>query len=154
MSGLNQATIVGNLGRDAEMKDTSAGPVLSMSVAVSERVKRGEQWTEETTWFSAAVFGKRAEALSRLGLTKGTKVLVQGPVKARGYQKDGEARASLDIIARELVLLGGGSGGGQRQQHTQRKAESYGTSGTGYQDAGADFGDDDVPFLPVDERAH
>ncbi len=154
MSGLNQCAIIGNLGRDAEMKDTRSGPVLSMSVAVSERVKRGDSWEEETTWFRAAVFGKRADALAKLNLSKGTKVYVSGPVKAQAYSKDGEARASLDIIAREIVLLGGGSGGGQRQQHTQRKAESYGTSGTGYQDAGADFGDDDVPFLPVDERAH
>lgn len=145
MSGLNQVTIVGNLGSDAEMRDTSAGPVLKMRVAVSERVKRGEQWTEETTWFGVAVFGKRAEALGRLGLSKGTKVLVQGPVSARAYVKDGEPRAALDVIARELVLLGGGqrsSGGG------------YGGKPASQPAGGDDFGDDDIPFGPVDERAH
>jgi len=147
MSGLNQCAIIGNLGRDAELKDTRAGSVLSMSVAVSERVKRGEEWAEETTWFRAAVFGKRAEALARLGLEKGTKVYISGPVKADAYSKDGEARASLEIIARELVLLGGGSGGGQRKQHTEQRGQGYGTSGTQASDFGADdFGEDSIPF--------
>jgi len=147
MSGLNQCSIIGNLGSDAELRDTAAGPVLKLRVAVSERVKRGDSWDEQTTWFGVAIFGKRAEALSRLGLSKGTKVYVSGPVQARAYQKDGEARASLDLIARELVLLGGGgqrsSGGG-----------GYGGKPASSPAGGDDFGDDDIPFGPVDERAH
>ena len=140
MSGLNHCAMIGNLGADAEMRDTAGGPMLRMRVAVSERTKQGGEWGEKTTWISVAVFGKRAEALGRLGLSKGTKVYVSGPVEARAYMKDGEPRASLDIVARELVLLGGG----------QRSSGGYGGQPAG----GDDFGDDDIPFGPVDERAH
>lgn len=146
---MNHCTIIGRLGADAELKDTRAGSVLSLRVAVNERRKQGDQWVDETTWFGVAIFGRRAEALDRLGLTKGTQVCAIGPVKARAYTaRDGEARASLDMIARDLHLLGGGSRDG---------GSSRGVSGGGGAPPADDFGDggfsdDQIPFAKLDER--
>lgn len=149
MGGHNKITIVGNLGRDAEFGATKGGTnVLRLNVAVSTRQKRGGEWGEVTDWFSVSVFGTRAEALNRLGLSKGTKVLVTGRVSARAYMgKDGEPKASLDVMADDLELLGGGRGGQARGDDGGR---SYGASQT--QTATSDdfpaddFGDDSIPF--------
>lgn len=150
MSGLNSLSIIGNLGADAELKHTQGGTeLLSMRVAVSERIKRGDKWEEETTWVGVAVFGNRAAALGRLGLTKGTKIYASGPAKARAYMPNGgnEPRASLDLIARELVLLGGGSNGNNQRNSG---GGDYGSSGNAIGGSGTgadDFDDmDQVPF--------
>lgn len=119
--------------------------MLSMRVAVSERVKRGERWEEETTWVGVAVFGNRAEALNRLGLEKGTKIYAQGPAKVRAFErKNGEPGASLDLIARELVLLGGGRRGGGSRAEYGSEGNAIGGSGTAPSED--NFGDDDIPF--------
>ena len=136
MSGYNRATIVGNLGADAELRQTSAGPVLKLRVAATERTKGGER----TQWFDVSVFGKRGEALDRLGLTKGTRVLCAGPVSARAYtpSNGGEPRASLEMIAFDVELLGGGRDGQRSSGGSSAPASSGGS--------GEDFDDDDLPF--------
>jgi len=97
-------TVAGNLGRDAEIKQTSAGPVLEFTVASS--TKRGGN--ETTTWVRCSMFGKRGEALSRY-LTKGTSVTVVGELSAREYQdKQGQTKTSLDVRASDIKLQGGG----------------------------------------------
>lgn len=134
MSGYNRATIVGNLGADAELRSTSAGSVLKLRVAATERTKNGER----TAWFDVSIFGKRGEALDRLGLTKGTRVLCAGPVSARAYtpKSGGDPRAVLEMIAFDVELLGGGE---RREQHTTQRAEPAAAADDG-------FGDNDIPF--------
>jgi single-strand DNA-binding protein len=102
------STITGNLGRDAELKDTRGGPVLSFSVASEEKI--GQEKT--TTWIRCSLFGKRATALA-LYLVKGTKVAVFGPIRLHEYQ----GKTSLECSVSELVLMGGG-----RQQTGERPA--------------------------------
>lgn len=150
---MNQIIITGNLGRDAECRFTQGGmAVLNLSVAVNDRVKKHGEWTDETTWFRCALFGKRAEGLNELGLTKGTKVLVRGRVKLNQYEKrDGTMGASLEVMADDVELLGGGAGGGRRQQQSggydappPSGPGDYGSQGDFPPD---DFGDDDrLPF--------
>ena len=135
MSGYNRATIVGNLGADAELRQTSAGPVLKLRVAATERTKGGER----TQWFDVSVFGKRGEALDRLGLTKGTRVLCAGPVSARAYESGGEPRSSLEMVAFDVELLGGGRDG-QRSGGGSSAPASSGDSSGGFDD------DSDLPF--------
>ena len=102
-------TIIGNLGRDPEMRFSPSGdPVTTFSVAVSRKLKDAE----ETTWFRVSVWDKQAEACNQY-LRKGSKVFVTGrlvPDKATGgprvYQRDdGTWGASFEIMASEVKFL-------------------------------------------------
>lgn len=112
MSSFNKAVVLGYLGKDAELKSTQNGnSVASFSVATSETFKNkaGEK-TEKTTWHNIQVWGKTAEALSQY-LTKGTRVLVEGKISNRSYDKqDGTKGYISEIIAGNIVLLGNSSG--------------------------------------------
>lgn len=112
-------TIVGNLGRDPELRYTPNGtPVAQMSVATSNTYtnQKGEQ-VKETAWFRVSVFGKQAESCSQY-LSKGRQVLVEGRLRpdpsSGGPQiftrKDGTAGASYEITATTVRFLGGGQG--------------------------------------------
>lgn len=110
-----QITIIGNLGQDPEMKYLPDGrPVTNFSVATNRRWKNNDGTEgEEVTWFRVACFGKLAETTNQY-LEKGRQVMVVGRVKANAYiDREGEARASLDLIAAEVKFLGSGNG----QQH-------------------------------------
>lgn len=117
------ATAIGNLGADPELKFTQGGkPVLNMSVGCSSGY--GDKKT--TTWLRVAVFGQRAEALSRM-LGKGERVACVGVVSTREYtSKTGEQRSVLEMLCSEVELLGGRSrdGGGSHEPSQQRSAKS------------------------------
>ena len=109
-------TVVGNLGRDPELRYTPNGtPVTNLSVATNNTYtnQQGEQ-VKETTWFRVSVFGKQAEACSQY-LTKGRQVLVEGRLKPdpttggpRLYtRQDGTAAASYEITATTVRFIGG-----------------------------------------------
>lgn len=115
-------TVAGNLGRDAEMRDTSAGPVLSFSVASTSR--RGADKT--TTWVRCSMFGRRGEAL-RAHLTSGTRVTVTGTGALRSYTtRDGEQRTELDVTVSELALQGGGERRQTREPGDDRDEDPFG----------------------------
>ena len=103
--------LVGNLGRDPELRYTQTGkPVTTLSVATNR------QWTDresgetqkETTWFRVTVWDKQAEACNEY-LSKGSQVLVEAErIEASPYlNKEGEAAASLDVTARNVRFIGG-----------------------------------------------
>lgn len=96
------ATVVGNLGRDAELKTVGNTSVLSFAVA-SERKAKGEK---TTTWVSCSLWGSRGEALAQY-LVKGTKVAVTGELSTRESAKTG--KTYLEVRVDQLELLGGGS---------------------------------------------
>ena len=102
--------IVGNLGRDPEMRYTPSGkPVTNLNVATNRRWTNAEgQPQEETTWFRVAVWGKQAETCNQY-LSKGSRVLIEGDrIKARAYKdRDGEPAASLEFTATRVRFLGG-----------------------------------------------
>lgn len=118
--------IVGNLGADAEMRYTPSGTAVSnFRVAVNERwTDREGQPQERTTWFRVALWGRQAEAINQY-LVKGRQVLVEGSIDASAYTaQDGTARASLELRARNVRLLGTrgdsewpGDSGGNRSQN-------------------------------------
>lgn len=107
--------IVGNLGRDPEMRYTPDGqPVTSFSVATNRRWTDAQgQQQEETTWFRISVFGRQAEACAQY-LTKGRQVLVEGRLRPDPQtggpriwtRNDGTAGASYEVIARHVKFLG------------------------------------------------
>lgn len=109
MAGVNKIIIVGNLGRDPEVKFTAAGlAVAKLSVAVTERVKVDNGWADATEWFRVTVFGKQAESAGQF-LAKGRQVYVEGRLKTDKYKdKDGVEKTSVEVIANQVVFIGGG----------------------------------------------
>lgn len=100
MAGYANITIVGNVGKDPEQKDSKAGPMAKFSVGVSTRRDA------ETQWFNVTAWGKTAEVVMKY-VKKGGSVLVSGELQVRQYQdKQGQTKSSVDVNARELVLLG------------------------------------------------
>jgi single-strand DNA-binding protein len=106
----HQTIIVGNLGGDPDLKYLQSGtPVCNFSVAVTERWTSNGERQEKTTWYRVNAWNRLAEICNQY-LSKGRQVMVVGTVEARGYtSNDGEARASLDLRAREVQFLQGGS---------------------------------------------
>jgi single-strand DNA-binding protein len=121
-----QTIIIGNLGRDPEMRYTPGGKaVTEFSVAVNRK------WTsqdgnpgEETTWFRVTCWGKLAETTNQY-LTKGRQVMVSGRVKASAWtSQEGEARATLELTAQDVKFLGGrGDQGEQAQSYPSSEEE-------------------------------
>jgi len=100
--------IIGNLGRDPEMRYTPTGrPVTQFSVAVNQSTKNQQtgEWTEETDWFRVSVFGDRAERAAEQ-LRKGNRVFVEGRFRTREFEgNDGQKRTSLDVTADNVISL-------------------------------------------------
>lgn len=108
---INKVIIIGNLGRDPEMRSTKGGTsVCNISVATTRKYKKGEEWVEETTWHRIVVWGKTAENCGRY-LEKGRQVYVEGRLQTSKYEKDGVTHYSTDIVADTVQFLGGKSEG-------------------------------------------
>src|SRR5689334_21067175 len=109
MAGLNKVTIIGNLGRDPEMRYLPSGSaVTSFSVAVTRSWKSrdGEQ-REETEWFTVSCFDRLAEIANEY-LAKGKQVYLEGRIRLGQWddRQTGEKRARLEVVATEMVMLG------------------------------------------------
>jgi single-strand DNA-binding protein len=123
MAGLNKVMIIGNVGRDPEMRYTPAGQaVTSFSVAVSRRWSGGEsgEAREETEWFNVVAWAKLAEQCNQL-ITKGRRVYIEGRLQTRSWddKESGQKRYRTEVIASVMLLLdsrppGGGGGSGNR----------------------------------------
>jgi single-strand DNA-binding protein len=111
MGDLAVAVIVGRLTRDAELKYTTSGlAICKFSVATSARVKKGEQWVDESSYWNVDLWGKKAESVSQY-LTKGKLVAVEGDMRQDKWEKDGQQQMKVLITANDVQLLGGGAGG-------------------------------------------
>lgn len=139
MGSVNKAILVGNLGRDAEMRFTAGGtPVATVSLATTERfTDRDGQKREDTQWHRIVIWGKTAEALQEY-LVKGKQVYVEGKIQTREWtDKEGKPAKTTEIRADRIVLLGGGrdhaeNGGGARPARERAQQEAP--------------ADDDIPF--------
>lgn len=130
--GINKCIILGNLGQEPKVQQMpSGGAVTSISVATSESWKdknTGEQ-TNKVEWHRIVFFNKLAEIAGQY-LKKGSKVYIEGALRTRTWEKDGEKRYATEIVASEMQMLdtkGVSSAGNTTQQQTP------------------DF-DDDIPF--------
>ena len=110
---VNKAIIIGNLGRDPEVRFTPSGrAVAKFSVATTEKwTDQQGQKQEKTEWHNIVVWGKQAETCGQY-LAKGRQVFVEGRITNRSYDdKDGNKKYITEIIARDVRFLGGGGGG-------------------------------------------
>lgn len=112
MNGMNQATLVGNLTADPELRYTQGGQaVLNVRMATNTRFRSQEEWQERVDYHNVVIWGKRGEGLAKI-LTKGSPVLVQGSIRTSSYEKDGTKFYKTEINATEVLLLGGKRGEG------------------------------------------
>jgi single-strand DNA-binding protein len=155
---VNKVILVGNLGRDAETKFTPSGvSVTRFSVATTRSWKdqQSNEWKEETNWTNVVLW--RQENLANY-LTKGKQIYVEGRLQTRSYDdKDGKKVYTTEVVADEVILLGGrGDGGGSYDAGAPAAARSGSptrargpapTSPT-EEDSYGGLGvtDDDVPF--------
>ena len=108
MASLNKITIIGNLGKDPEMRYTPSGnPVTSFSVATSRRYNSASgEPKEETEWFNVVVWQKQAETCNQY-LSKGQQVYVEGRLHTRSWEgKDGQMHFMVEITANRVLFLG------------------------------------------------
>ncbi len=142
----NKIIIIGNLGRDPEMRYLPSGdPVADFSVATSERRRGADgQQQDQTTWFRVSAFGKLAETCSQY-LHKGSYVYVEGSLTQRDWtDRDGNTRSSLDVRAREMRMLDKAGDRGEFGGDTAASTPS--PSRTPAPAAGDDLNMDDIPF--------
>ena len=105
--GLNKVLIIGNLGRDPEMRYTPSGkPVTSFSVAVSRGwTTSGGERREATEWFNVVAWGNLAEVCNQY-LRKGSRVYVEGRLQTRSWDDpDGQRHSRTEVVANEMVIL-------------------------------------------------
>lgn len=109
--GVNRVTLIGNLGRDPELKFTQTGKaVCRLSVATTRKFRNSaDELQEETEWHRVVVWGKQAEHCNQY-LSKGRSVYVFGRLQTSSYEQDGVKKFSTEIVAQEVQFLGGGKG--------------------------------------------
>lgn len=110
MSGINKAIVVGYLGKDPELSETSGGnSVCRLAVATSRSWtdKKTNDKVEETEWHRISVWGKQAESCKKY-LSKGRMVYVEGRLRTSSYEKEGQKHYSTEIVADTVQFLGGG----------------------------------------------
>ena len=124
---VNKVIVLGHLGRDAETAFTQSGvAVTKFSVATSRRWKdsQSDEWKEETDWHNVVLW--RSENLSNY-LTKGKQVYVEGRLQARSYEdRDSVKRYVTEIVADDVISLGGQHGSGSQDQPASSKGNSAG----------------------------
>ena len=148
MGSVNKVILVGNLGRDAELRYTPGGAaVATINMATTEvwNDKTGQR-QEKTEWHRVVLWGKPAESLTEY-LTKGKQIYVEGKLQTRQWDdKDGNKRYTTEIRGDKIVLLGGGGGGG-RGASVDRGGDSMGAhTGSPAPESSEPLTDDDIPF--------
>jgi single-strand DNA-binding protein len=106
MADLNTVALTGNLTRDAELRGEQEN-VLAVRLAVSVARKVGDEWQDVGHFFDVTVFGNRAKGLAPY-MTKGRRVAVQGRLESREFTVEDQKRYAVQVIADDVVLLGGG----------------------------------------------
>jgi single-strand DNA-binding protein len=149
MAGINKVILIGNLGRDPELRYTQNGqPVANFSLATSEQWtdKNSGEKVEKTEWHRIVVWGRTAEHCSQY-LAKGRTVYIEGRLQTRDWEdKEGQKRSTTEINAQTVQFLGGPRGQNQPDaESSQSSSPDQPSSGGG--DSGAPpVPGDDVPF--------
>ncbi len=170
MAGINKVILVGNLGRDPEVRYSAKGSAIAnITIATSEQWtdKQSGQKQEKTEWHRVVLFNRLGEIAGEY-LKKGSQVYIEGKLQTRKWQdNNGQDRYTTEIVANEMQMLGsrggggggadfnqgqsGGFGGGQQQSAPQQNrggGAPQQNSGAAAPAAGSNFDDfdDDIPF--------
>jgi single-strand DNA-binding protein len=135
MANYNYCCIVGNLTRDPEVKFIPSGTaVAAFGVAVNEKYKVGEDWKERVNYFDVEAWGKLAEICGE-NLAKGRNVLVAGALRYESWEKDGEKKSRIKIVADKVQFLGAKPEGKSKEEPKANGKKTPPVSS-----------DDDIPF--------
>lgn len=148
MASYNRVILVGNLTRDPELRYIPSGTAVSeIGLAVNDRVKKGDQWVDETTFVDVTLWARTAEVANEY-LSKGSSVLIEGRLKLDTWEKDGQKRSKLRVIGEKMQMLGGSGGGRGSSGGPQRQsAPSSSSYDEGYSNAAPSMPpDDEIPF--------
>ncbi len=151
---VNKVILIGNLGRDPEVRSTPSGqPVATFTLATSRRWRdKSGQKQEQTEWHQIVVWGKQAEIAGQY-LTKGKQIFLEGRLQTRSWddRNTGEKKYRTEVVCDNFQMLGsrsgGGGGGGDYEP-----GGAPGGGGGGYDEGGygggggGDIDDDDIPF--------
>jgi single-strand DNA-binding protein len=149
MASLNKVMLIGNLGKDPEVRYTTSGQaVASFNLATSEKFKnKSGEWEERTEWHRVTLWGKLAEIAGEY-LAKGRTVYIEGRLQTRKWtDRDGNDKYTTEIVGDKMQMLGGkgesgsGAGGG-----TRRPEATGGVADTTVSYDEPPFQDDDIPF--------
>ena len=106
MASVNKVVLIGNLTRDPELTHTASGAaVASFGLAVNRKYKQGDEWKEDVCFVDITTWGNQAENCSKY-LSKGSPVFVEGRLNFGSWEKDGEKRNKLDVVASLVLFLG------------------------------------------------
>lgn len=134
MNSINVVAISGNLVRDPELRVTGNGTaVANFSIAVTESRKTGDTWEDVPSYIDCVVFGRQAEHLQQ-NVSKGCRAFVAGKLRQRTWEKDGQKRSTVEIVA-------------DRVEYKPPKGRAQ-NGGAGVCDAvdTAGYADEDLPF--------
>ena len=148
---INTVTIAGNIVKDPELRSTASGTaVMTFSIAVNERRRNNQtgEWDSYPNFFDCTMFGNRAQGLHP-HLSKGQKVCVQGKLRYSSWERDGQKRSKVDIIADDIEFM---SQKQQPRQQTGRQGDAQYAQATyydpmpNYEAQQQGFYDEQIPF--------
>lgn len=148
MASVNKVILVGNLGRDPEVRYMPSGdPMVNINLATTDtwRDKSGEK-QEKTEWHRIVMFGKVAEIAGEY-LKKGSQAYFEGRLQTRKWtDKEGQDRYTTEIVADRMQMLGSRSGGTARPMPEDDGPSSSDRGSSGASSGGIDDMEDDIPF--------
>ena len=156
MASVNKVILIGNLGRDPEVRYMPSGDaVANITIATTETWKdKGGEKQEQTEWHRVAMFGKTAEIAGEY-LKKGSQVYIEGKLQTRKWtDKEGQERYTTEIRADRMQMLGSRSGGSERMPPAEEEAPSRSSATPAKKTSTAEPGkasgfddlEDDIPF--------
>jgi single-strand DNA-binding protein len=139
-SGINKVILIGNVGRDPETRYTRTGDaVTNLSMATSETWvdKQTGERKEQTEWHNVVAFRKPAEVIAEY-VRKGSKLYIEGQLRTRSYEKDGQTHYRTEILCRNFQFLD--------SRREENRGPQQGRQGNQQSQATLDDFDDDIPF--------
>jgi len=147
--GVNKVILVGNLGKDPEVRYSPKGSAMAnvtIATAESWKDKQSGEKQEKTEWHRVVFFNRLAEIVGEY-LKKGSQVYIEGRLQTRKWQgQDGQDRYTTEIVANEMQMLGSRSGGGGDTSWNQQSNNAPSQQSSPASAPPADDFDDDVPF--------
>jgi single-strand DNA-binding protein len=138
---MNKVFLTGKMGKDAELKQVKDFIICNVTIATSENVKKGDKWEKQTEWHNITIFGKRGEYIAN-NATKGTTLAIIGKIKTETWEKNGEKKSKVVIIADEVEIMAGKAVNETKESTFNKELKEKGVKLA----ADENIPDDDLPF--------
>ncbi len=123
MASYNKVILAGNLTRDVDVKYLQSGTaVAEIGLAVNDKVKRNNEWVDETSFIDCVLWGRTAEICAEY-CGKGSNILVDGRLKQESWEKDGQKQYKIKVIVENFKMLGSKGDGAKSDKQESRQQE-------------------------------